>query len=421
MQTVILGILGFIFVMGLAVLVHEIGHFIAARKFGVLCHQFAIGMGPTLWKKRKGETLYKICAIPIGGYVMMGMDEGERNIIKEGTEIGLTLDHDGHVVKIHIQPEEGQLVATLISNTFDISTELQIAVRVAGERKIYPVDPEAWYIDTLKDQAQQIVPNERRLEKKPKLQRFIIMVAGAVMNFILAYILVVIVGAFLGEPVGLSSQLDFVNQDAPAYEAGLRAGDQILEIDGVEITDGSLISEGIQAAGADEMIVVFERAGVIHETIVTPMAQHGNYVIGIQIAPYLEHSFAGTFRYANSQFRNGFMLIVDTLRMLGTGEAGVQDLSGPVGIAHMTSQFAVQGFLPLLVFASLININLGIFNLLPLPALDGGHITFIIIEAILGKPVNSKIQNGIAFTGFILFMGLFVFTFFNDILRFFIR
>jgi len=247
------------------------------------------------------------------------------------------------------------------------------------------------------------------------------MVAGAVMNFILAYVLVIIVGAFLGEPVGLSSQLDFVNQGAPAYEAGLREGDQILEIDGVEIIDGSMISEGIQAAGSSEMIVVFERAGVIHETLVTPMDQHGNYVIGIQIAPYLERSFAGTFRYANFQFRNGFMLIVDTLRMLGTGEAGVTDLSGPVGIAHMTSQFASQGFLPLLVFASLININLGIFNLLPLPALDGGHITFIVIEAIIGKPVNTKIQHGIAIAGFVLFMGLFVFTFFNDIWRFFIR
>jgi len=106
--------------------------------------------------------------------------------------------------------------------------------------------------------------------------------------------------------------------------------------------------------------------------------------------------------------------------MLATREVGVDQLSGPVGIAYVTSHFAVQGIMPLLVFASIININLGIFNLLPLPALDGGHITFIIIEAIIGKPVSPKIQHRIAIVGFVLFMGLFVFTFFNDIFRFFI-
>ena len=421
MQQVILGILGFIFVMGLAVIVHEFGHFITARKFGVLCHEFAIGMGPILWKRRKGETLYTIRAIPIGGFVSMGMDEGERDIIKEGEEIGLTLDEFDNVVKIHVQPEEGQIAATLVSNTIDISTDLQIAAQIAGERKVYSVDPKAWYIDSKANREQQIVPMDKRLEAKPKLQRFIIMVAGAVMNFTLAYVLVLIVGAFLGETIGFTNELNSVNQDAPAYEAGLRAGDAILEIDGVVITDGSLITDGIQAAGAHEMLVVFERDGATHETVVVPIDQFGTYVIGIQIQPIVERSFGGTFRYANSQFRNGFMLIANTLRMLATGEAGVQDLAGPVGVAHMTSQFVAQGILPLLMFASLININLGIFNLLPLPALDGGHITFVIIEAIIGKPINSKIQNRVAIVGFVLFMGLFVFTTFNDVFRLFGR
>ncbi|MCL2559587.1 MAG: site-2 protease family protein, partial [Turicibacter sp.] len=166
-NTWVLGIIGFIFVMGLAVLVHEIGHFVAARKFGVRCHEFAIGMGPALWKKRKGETLYKICAIPIGGYVMMGMDESERDIIKEKTEIGLTLDPEGHVVKIHVQPEEGQIAGTLISNTLDVANDLEIAVEVAGERQVYPVSREAWYADSKTDREQQIVPSDKRLERKP--------------------------------------------------------------------------------------------------------------------------------------------------------------------------------------------------------------------------------------------------------------
>lgn len=416
MQIVILAVLGFIFVMGLAILVHELGHFMAARKFGVLCHQFAIGMGPALWKKRKGETLYKICAIPIGGYVMMGMDEGERDIIKEGTEIGLTLDSDGHVVKIHIAPEEGQLAGTLISNTIDISADLQIAVLVAGERQVYPVSREAWYIDSAKDQTQQIVPSDRRLEQKPKLQRLIIMAAGAMMNFVLAYVLVLIIGAFLGEAVGW--QLGAVNQGEPAYEAGLRAGDTLLEMDGVPVTDGNLIFSQVQASDGNELVVRFERDGVVHETVVLPNVQDDTFVIGITIDPILERSFWGTFRFANEQYRTGLMLIFDTLRMLGSGEAGVGDLAGPVGIAYVIGQVAAQGFWPLLMFASVINIQLGIFNLIPFPALDGGHMMFIGIEAIMGKPVSPKIQHGIAIVGFIALMGLMVFVTFNDVFRF---
>lgn len=422
MQTVVLGILGFIFVMGLAVLVHEFGHFIAARKFGVKCHEFAIGMGPALWKKRKGETLYKICAIPIGGYVMMGMEEGERNIIKEGTELGLSLNHDGHVEKIYVHLEEGQINATLISNTLDVSNDLQIAVDVAGERKVYPVSREAWYVDSKQNREQQIVPIDRRLENKTKLQRLIIMSAGAVMNFVLAYVLAIIVSAAVGETVGLSSQLEFVNEGGPAYEAGLQAGDTIIEVDGVPvIDDGTVLTDALQVAGTNEISVVFERDGVMHETAVTPIAAQGRYVIGINIVTYQARSFAGTFTSANARFISFSTMIFDSLHMLVTGEAGVTDLSGPVGIAYMTSQVATQGFLSLLTFAALININLGIFNLLPLPALDGGHITFIVIEAIIGKPVDSKIQNRIAIVGLALFMGLFVFTFFNDIFRFFIN
>jgi len=415
----LLGILGFIFIFGLAVLAHELGHFLTARKFGVLCHDFAIGMGPIIWKKRKGETLYTIRAIPIGGYVLMGMNEGERDIIKEGTEIGLTLSPDGHVVKIHDKPENGQIAGTLASNTIDVSADLQIAVLVSGERKVYPVDPEAWYIDSKADRETQIVPTNRRLEEKPKRQRFIIMVAGAVMNFILAYILVLIVGIASGEVVGDTNELVMVNQGAPAYEAGLEIGDLLLEIDGVPITDGASVRAGIQESGSDPTVFLFERDGVRHEAIVTPIEQRGTYVVGIVLDPIVEHSLMGVFRSANARWLDGAMMIVTSLQMLGTGEAGVGDLAGVVGIVHMTGEVAVLGFVPLLIFASIININLGIFNLLPFPALDGGHITFIAIEAIIGKPVNAKIQYVVSLVGFMLLMGLMVFTFYSDIRRIF--
>ena len=418
---IILGVLGFIFVMGLAVLVHEIGHFVTARKCGVLCHEFAIGMGPIVWKKRKGETLYTIRAIPIGGFVSMGTIEGERDIFPVDNEISITLDAFGNVTKLHYQPEDGQIRGLLVTNTLDISADLEVALMIDGERKVFPVDKEARYLDSEQKRELQIVPSDRMLEKKPKLQRLLIMASGAIMNFILAYVLVLIVGASLGEVVGTTNELTLVNTGAPAYVAGLQAGDIILELGGFVTSDGDLVVDAIQATGTNPVTVVFERDGVVSQTLITPDTQQDRYVIGIGLGHVVERSFFGAFRYANAQWTNGAMLIFTTLQMLGTGEAGVGDLSGPVGIAYMTSQFAMQGFLPLLVFASLININLGIFNLLPLPALDGGHITFIIIESIIGKPVSPKLQNRVAMIGLMIFMGLFVFTFFNDIWRFFIR
>ena len=420
MHVWMLGILGFIFVMGLAVLVHELGHFVAARKFGVRCHEFAIGMGPALWKKRKGETMHKICAIPIGGYVMMGMDEGERDIIKEQTEIGLTLDGDGTVVKIHVQPADGQFGAVLISNTLDVANQLEIAVEVEGERRVYPVSSEMWYVDSKADREQQIVPSDKRLEKKPKRQRFVIMVAGALMNFVLAYVLLLIVNGALGEVVGYSTQLNAIGIDGPAYEAGLLPGDRILQIGQWEVHDFDGLRQAIQDVADNEATIVFERDGVTHEAQITPMTRPGSdaYYLGIDPMNYRERSLMGTFRSANADFVEFSTLIVSTLRMLTTGEAGAGDLAGFVGIAYMTGQVATQGFFSLLAFAALININLAIFNLLPFPALDGGHITFIVIEAIIGKPVNSKIQNAVSIAGMVLLMGLMVFTVFNDVFRF---
>ena len=420
---VILGILGFIFVMGLAVLVHELGHFISARKFGVLCHEFAIGMGPIVWSKRKGETLYTIRAIPIGGFVSMGTVEGERDIFPMDNEISVTLDAFETVTKFHYQPEDGAVRGILATNTLDISANLEVALMIDGERKVFPVDKEARYLDSEQKRELQIVPSDRMLEKKPKLQRLLIMASGAIMNFILAYVLVVVIGFGFGEPGGMTTHLNMVESGQPAYIAGLQVGDQIVEINGVIITDGNSLTDQIQAVGANELIILFERNGVHNETIVTPVPSDGRYVIGVGISTeigYFTRSIGGAFRYANAEWWGGATLIATTLRNLGTGEVGVNELSGPVGIAYMTSQFAMQGFLPLLWFAALININLGMFNLLPLPALDGGHITFIIIESIIGKPVSPKLQNRVAMVGLMIFMGLFVFTFFNDIWRFFL-
>jgi len=413
----IAGILGFIFIFGLAVLVHELGHFVTARKFGVLCHEFAIGMGPIVWKKRKGETLYTIRAIPIGGFVSMGMNEHERDILKQDTEVGIDIDPMGVVTKIYFKPEDGQTSGILKTNTIDISANFEVAFEIAGERKIYPVAVDAMYIDTVSGREAQIVPTNRRLDNKPKFQRFIIFVSGALMNFVLAYVLVLFVSAIVGEVVGVTNQLSLVNPGGPASIAGLEVGDTILEINGFNIYDGHDIRDAIQSAGNQPTIFIYERNGQKFETLITPDHQPGGYLVGIGFAQEIERSFLGTFREANARFIDGAMMIFSGLRSIATREAGVEDLAGVVGIVHMTSEVAMLGMLPLLIFASIININLGIFNLLPFPALDGGHITFIVIESIIGRPVNPKFQTIISLIGFGLLLLLMIFTVFNDIRR----
>ena len=420
----LVGILSFAFVLGTAILIHEIGHFIAARKFGVMCHEFAIGMGPIIFKKRKGETLYTVRALPLGGFVSMAMDDLESDIVNIGEEIGLVFNDQGEVMELHLDVATAPdaIRGKLITPTDELSRDLSVAVILEnGEKATYPVIRDAMYIEGEIDQVQYIAPTDRRLESKPKLQRIIIMIAGAIMNFILAYAFVFIVGAFMGEATGLTNELYLVEVGSPAYVAGLEAGDVIVSYDGMEVNNGSQLVEAINSS--DEVEIEFVRDGVVHSSTVAPNSVDRNgemvYVIGISIVPEVSHSIGGTFRFAWNQFASGFEMIFSTLGMLFTGEAGVGDLSGPVGIATMTAQFAAQGILPLFIFASLINVNVGIFNLLPLPALDGGRIVFVVIEAIIGRPVDNRVEGRIHVLGLILFMILFVVTTFNDVLRLF--
>ena len=411
----LLGIIGFIFVLGTAVLVHEIGHFVTARKFGVLCHEFAIGMGPVIFKKRKGETLYTIRLLPLGGFVSMGQEEMEKDIIKVGTAISFDCDEQGAVTEIYLDETIGEQSGTLVSNTEEVSRLLKLIVKVDGIEKTLDVSPTLIYADG--KQMQQMTPLERRLESQPKIPRLIILSAGAIMNFLLALFFIVIVSAVQGEIVGMTNTIGQVMSDSPALNAGLDRGDTIVSVGDVPIENAQDIVDSIQ--GQSLVAVEILRNGERVTVYVEPEHNEAlnQYMIGIFFEPEIERSVVATARATQYHYGQGVHMILGTLGMLARGEAGVNDLSGPVGIAHMTSDVVTGGILHLLIFASIININVGIFNLLPFPALDGGRIFFILVEAIIRRPVSPKFENIVHVTGFVLFMALFVFTFFNDIFR----
>lgn len=416
-----LGILSFIIALGVIILVHELGHFIVAKKVGILCHEFSIGMGPAVWSKKKGETTYSIRAIPLGGYVAMAGEEAEKEMVKVGQKVGLLLGKNACVEKIYLNPElRTDLVVGTITE-IDLYKALTISIETEQQHVYhYQVDHDAFYV--FDKGSQQIAPYDRCLESKSKWARFATMAAGATMNFILAIVLLFMVGLVNGETI-YSNRLGTIVDDSPAQVAGLQVGDQIIEYNGQKVESWDDLINAIDST-TEETTVVIERNNQTKQLVITPNLVDGTPKIGIGVdyehPLRSEHSLGYAIKYSALQTKNAFMQIFETFKMLFvTKEAGVSDLAGPIGIYTMTSQVVTYGLTSFVIWISLLSVNIGIMNLLPLPALDGGRILFVLIEAVIGRPIDRKVEGYIHAAGLILFLGLFVFVSFNDVLRLF--
>lgn len=334
-------------VFGLLVLIHELGHFVMAKKTGMLVREFAIGFGPKLISRKVGETVYSIRCVPLGGFNdIAGMDPGDDE---------------------------------------------------AGERSYY---------------------------RKPILHRMAVIVAGAAMNLILPLFLFWGIIYFTGiyapspEPV-----LGEVMADTPASRAGLKNGDRILSMDGQEITSWQDFSTLIKDGAGHSYRVVFERAGERQETTLTPeyneRAQRA--LIGVRGDVIVEQ--VGAVKAFSLAVRRNVLIIGRMISGLGeiiSGEAA-GDVSGPIGVVQMTGEMAHAGMLPLINFTALLSLNLGIVNLLPIPALDGGHIVVLLLEALRGKPLGEKALGYIQMVGIACLATIMLFATKNDIVRIFFK
>ncbi len=347
-----LNLIYFIIILGIIVLVHEFGHFIFAKLFGIYVYEFAIGMGPKLfhWKSKKGETEYSIRAIPIGGFCALA---------------GEDLDSDD----------------------------------------------------------QEKVPEDRRLQSKPVWQRFLVMFFGAGNNFILAFLLLLIIafgwGAVSSKPI--VSELVSGN---PAEEAGIEVGDYILEINGHKVKTSDDVSIYLQVEDKSKPITfTVERDGRELDIDVTPLKEEVDgstiYRVGIISEGEVERGFVASIQYAFTKMGSLFRQMVITLKGLFTGGLSVNQLSGPVAIYSIVGTQASAGFENILYLIALLSINVGFINLIPLPAFDGGRILFLIIEKIKGSPVKPETENKIHTIGFILLLALMIYITFNDILKLF--
>ena len=317
------------------IFIHELGHFIAAKKCGVKVNQFALGMGPAIFKKQKGETEYSLRIFPIGGFCAM---EGE-----------------------------------------DTESE-----------------------------------DSRAYNNKKPWQKALIAFAGPAMNVVLALVLMCIIMFVMGTA---STKIDSFVDGSPAQAAGMKAGDEIVKINDVKISEWNDVGEALEGAKTgDKVSIVYKRDGKENTINTELMESEGRAMIGI--TPKLERHVGNALVSGAKTTFNMTTQMYTVIKQLFTGEVSTKELSGPVGIVYMVNQSASMGLFYFFYLMAVISLNLAIVNLLPLPALDGGRIVLIGIKKITGKAISDKTEGMINTVGLVLLLTLMVYVTWNDIIKF---
>ncbi|MFW7402207.1 RIP metalloprotease RseP [Vagococcus fluvialis] len=423
-------IVTFIFVFGIIVLVHEFGHFIFAKRGGILVREFAIGMGPKLFHHRKNETTYTIRMLPIGGYVRMA-GEGEEEVeLAPGMPVSLVLDENGVVVKINPN-KKVQLPNSIPVEVIkqDLVDDLYITGFENGDdslEKRFTVAHDATIIE--EDGLEtQIAPRDVQFQSASLGRRMMTNFAGPMNNFILSFILFTIVAFMLGgsyKPDN-SSTIGGVVQDGVAQKAGIKAGEKIIEANGKKIETFNELSEVITPNVGKKVTLVVEDSNKKTRNVdVTPVeSAEGTKqgIIGIQSGTVLtELSFFEKIKYGITETFANSLMIFKALGNLVT-DFSLNKLGGPVMIFKASEAVSNSGFIAILSFTAMLSVNLGIMNLIPIPGLDGGKLALNIFEGVRGKPLSQEKEVMITMIGVGILLLLMIAVTWNDIQRFFIR
>lgn len=418
-------ILAFIFVFGLIVFFHEFGHFLFAKRAGILVREFAIGMGPKLFGMRKGETLYTIRLLPLGGYVRMAGEDFDRIELQPGYRVGLLLNDEEKVEKIYLnQNVRNPNVLFMEVERADLNKKLWIEGYNEEERLVrFEVARNAIIVENGEETF--IAPYDRTFEAKSLWQRTLTIFAGPLFNFILAFIIFLFLGIFQGVPTYEPIITEVVSK-SPAAEAGMQPGDYVKSINGKTIEKWQDITNIVQANAGNELSVTVERDGKLVELSIVPDTvdlETGEKIgqIGVMYQSPYEKNPIKAVVFGFQQTWQYTVLILQALVYLVAGHFTIDDLAGPVGIYQVTGEVAKHGFFDLMYWTAALSINLGIMNLLPLPALDGGRLMFFGIEALRGKPIDRKKEGMVHFVGIVLLMILMIAVTWNDIQRLFFQ
>lgn len=374
-NTIVWNIVVLLLILTLLIFVHEFGHFIMAKIFGVHVYEFALGMGPKVlgFRRKNDPTLYSLRALPIGGYCQMAGEEGE---------------DDSSLKK------------------------------------------------------------DKFMCNKSKIQRILILVAGVTMNFIIAFVLLFII-AFAWGSTEQTSIIGIVAENSPAAEKGIVPGDKIIECNGKKVStwdDLSVISilknpnsyneyvikhkdgtkDTYKITPAKYVMIEDENIQITEENTLEDILKEYDLkeedvtvstLVGVGAPTEKKYGVVNSLKYAFTKFGSIVSMMFAIIGSLITGKIGLSALSGPVGMYTVVGTAAKYGLANIIYLAAYLSINLGIMNILPFPAFDGGRVVFVFIEAITKKKVNPNVEGIFHTVGFILLMILMLYITFQDILR----
>ncbi|ARF15349.1 MULTISPECIES: RIP metalloprotease RseP [Sporosarcina] len=418
METVI----AFIVIFGTLVAFHEFGHFLFAKKAGIMVREFAIGMGPKILAVRKGETQYTIRLLPLGGYVRMAGEDFDTVELQPGYRVGLLLNAQDEIEKIYLNRNvSNPNILNVEVEKSDLDKELYIeGYDEDGQLVHLKISRTAMIIE--KGQETLIAPYDRQFESKSLGSRALAIFAGPLFNFILAFFIFLALGLMNGVPTN-EPIISEVKPDTPAEMAGMKKDDLVTAVDGKSIDSWLKFSEAIQKSAGVPMSIEVDRAGkqvildVVPDTVEDAGQEFGQ--IGVMYSSPLEKGFIKSIVFGAEQTYTWTVKIFELLGMLVTGQFTIDALSGPVGIYKATEEVAQHGIFNLMNWGAVLSINLGIMNLLPLPALDGGRLLFFLFEGLRGKPIDKQKEGMVHFVGIMLLMVLMLVVTWNDIQRFF--
>ena len=418
-----LGILTFILVFGIIVVVHEFGHFYFAKKSGILVREFAIGMGPKIFAHiGKDGTAYTIRILPLGGYVRMAGWGDDTTEIKTGTPVSLTLTDDGKVKRINLSGKKLDQTALPMQVTqFDFEDKLFIKGLVLEEEKTFAVDHDATVVEADGTEV-RIAPLDVQYQNATIWGKLITNFAGPMNNFILGIVVFWILIFMQGGVRDVDTNQFHVMPQGALDKVGVPETAQITKIGSHEISNWESLIQAVETETKDKtaptLDVTISEKGSDKQVTVTPEESQGRYLLGVQ--PGIKSDFLSMFVGGFTTAADSALRILSALKNL-IFQPDLNKLGGPVAIFKASSDAAKNGIENVLYFLAMISINIGIFNLIPIPALDGGKIVLNILEAIRRKPLKQEIETYVTLAGVVIMVVLMIAVTWNDIMRLFFR
>ena len=425
-------ILAFLFVLGVLVFVHELGHFLAARRVGVRVITFSLGFGPKILKFTRGDTEYCVSAVPLGGYVKMAGENPDdvrsgqpdeflsktkwqrfqiliagpvMNIVLAVVVLAFVLSQGAHVAAYRDEPP---VVGVVVKGS-----PAERAGLMPGDR-ILVVNADR--VDTWEDMLMRVAMKANRDVELSVLrggQTIIIGVRPAAEGRFE-------VGTLGVMPANTHPIVDSVIAGGPAEKAGLKAKDEVVAINDEPMVFRSQLITAISKHGGQTVDFTVKRAGETLHLRATPVKRGSRGMMDMYLTDRVKSFTPGPLEAVKLSIDENIEssgLIFKTLAGLFTGETSVRQLQGPVGIAQLSGESAAEGAIPLFSLMAMLSINLGILNLMPIPVLDGGHILILMLEGIARRDFSMRVKEKMLLAGFVVLMMLMVTVIYNDLTR----